>query len=60
MPARSPFSPFVRRVIAETVPAMARRVIDFMRQLEETDLDPGNRWKKLRRRLEQLAGEGRD
>lgn len=59
MPARSPFSPFVRQVIAATVPAAARRIVDIMRMLEEANMDPGARWELLRRRLEQLAGETR-
>jgi hypothetical protein len=55
MPARPPFSPFVRKIIDATVPAAARRVVDFMRMLEEANLDPAARWELLRRRLEQLG-----
>jgi hypothetical protein len=56
MPARSPF---VERIMDAVVPATARWLVAFMRQLEEATTDPAARWELLRRRLEQLAGEGR-
>jgi hypothetical protein len=56
MPARSPV---IDRILDAVVPATARWLVSFMRQLEEATTDPAARWELLRRRLEQLAGKTR-
>jgi hypothetical protein len=56
MPARPPI---VERILDTVIPATARWLVGFMRQLEEATTDPAARWELLRRWLEQLAGETR-